>query len=98
MNERRTAFMRLRWPRPCALNHSSTSVSTRKWIEDLLGGMTTRAFSQKSSSSSNVGASGLVLVSPRALISFNSAREYLLVSSSAFAIFTYLPPADNSHD
>ena len=42
MNERNTAFMRLRWPRPCALNHSSTSVSTRKWMEDLpRGGITT---------------------------------------------------------
>jgi hypothetical protein len=30
MNERKTAFMRLKCPRPCALNHSRTSVSTRK--------------------------------------------------------------------
>ncbi len=40
---RKTAFMRVRWPSACFLNHSNTSLSMRRWTEVLPLGMATRA-------------------------------------------------------
>ena len=65
--DRKTAFMRVRWPPPCLLNHSNTSLSMRRCTEVLPLGMTTRARFQKSSPTA--GASGAltrVSLAPRA--------------------------------
>jgi hypothetical protein len=66
---------------PAALNHSSASVSIRRWIEDLPRGVITmRALSQKPASSESTGASPRVSVSPRSCISRSSSKKYFLVS------------------
>jgi hypothetical protein len=94
--DRRTAFIRVRWPRPCALNHSSTSVSTLKCTEALFGGMMTFAVRQKSSSTWRLGASARVVVRPAARFSRSSSSEYRLISS--LAIFIDFPRADYAPD
>src|SRR2546430_827281 len=87
--------MRVRYPFPCCLNHSTTSVSTRKdtGVLPLPSGMTIRALRQKCSSSSISGASARVRVSPRSCLACNSSSEYRLISS--FAMVAYLPCADH---
>jgi hypothetical protein len=94
--DRRTAFIRVRWPRPCALNHSSTSVSTLKCTEALFGGMMTFAVRQKSSSTWRLGASARVVVRPAARFSRSSSSEYRLISS--LAIFIDFPRAHYAPD
>src|SRR5215472_10446866 len=54
--------------------------------------MATRAWRQNSSSSSSVGASGLVRVSPRSRIARSSSSEYRRIAS--FAIVSYFPGTD----
>src|SRR5208282_4008579 len=78
--DRKTAFMRVRWPSPCLLNHSNTSLSTRRCTEVLALGITTRARFQKPSPTA--GASGAltrVLLAPRAAFLLIALREYLTV-------------------
>jgi len=78
--DRKTAFMRVRWPSPCLLNHSNTSLSRRKCTEALPLGMTTRARFQKSAPTA--GASGAltrVLLAPRAAFLLIALSEYLTV-------------------
>src|ERR1035441_7174797 len=72
--------MRVRWPSPCSLNHSNTSLSTRRWTDVLPGGITIRARFQKPLPTG--GASGAlvrVLLAPRETLLLIALSEYLTV-------------------
>ena len=60
---RKTAFMRVRWPLPCDLNHFRTSRSSRNVTGDLpaFGGRTNRALRKNSSSSSGTSEKSMSL-------------------------------------
>src|ERR1700683_66167 len=96
--ERRTAFIRVRWPSPCFLNHSNTSLSTRKCTDVFPGGMTTRARFQKSAPKGDAsGALARVLLAPREIFLLIALREYLAVVSFC-VISISLSCADNAHN
>jgi len=72
--------MRVRWPLPCALNHSTTSLSRRRCTEVFPVGMTTRAdFQNSGPRESASGASARVGSSPRSRRPWISLRECLTI-------------------
>jgi len=88
--------MRVRWPLPRALNHSTTSLSRRRWTEVLPLGMTTRADFQKSAPrDSPRGALRRVLSAPRSRRASTSLREYLAIVDFFF-IFARSLGADDA--
>jgi len=90
--------MRVRWPAPCLLNHSNTSLSMRRCTEVLPLGMTTRARFQKSSPTAGAsGALARVLLAPRAAFLLSALSEYLTVVF--FCVITVcFPCADDADD
>src|SRR5208282_3173447 len=96
--DRNTAFMRVRWPSPCLLNHSKTSLSMRRCTEVLPLGITTRARFQKSSSTAGAsGALARVLLAPRAAFLLIALSEYLTIVF--FCVITVcFPRADDADD
>jgi hypothetical protein len=87
--------MRVRCPFPLALNHSTTSLSRRRWTEVFPAGMTTRAFFQKSASRDSAsGASRLVLSSPRSrMVDFSFISARFLGADDADKVFS--PPGED---
>src|SRR5258708_4316909 len=72
--------MRVRCPSPCLLNHSNTSLSTRRCTDVFPGGMTTRARFQKSSPPGAAsGESARVLLAPRESFLLTALSEYLTI-------------------
>src|SRR5258707_11125505 len=72
--------MRVRCPSPCFLNHSKTSLSTRRCTDVLPGGTTTRArFQNLESSFGPSGASARVSSLPCAICCLISVSVYLTV-------------------
>src|SRR5579863_10764593 len=72
--------MRVRWPSPCFLNQSNTSLSMRRWTEVLPAGITIRARFQKLPPSRTAsGASFRVLLAPRESLRLIPLSEYFTV-------------------
>src|SRR5229473_4670822 len=89
--------MRVRCPSPCLLNHSNTSLSTRRWTDVFPGGMTTRARFQKSSPTGAAsGESARVLLAPRESFLLTALSEYLTVVF--FCVTPVCPPCADDAD
>src|SRR5580658_1870183 len=88
--------MRVRWPSPCSLNHSNTSLSTRRWTDVLPGGIRIRARFQKPLPRGGAsGAVARVLLAPRETFLLIVLSEYLTVVF--FCVTAVCPPcADNA--
>src|SRR6266852_5944320 len=87
--------MCVRCPSPCFLNHSKTSLSTRRCTEVLPGGTTTRArFQNLESSLGPSGALVLVLSLPCAICFLISLNLYLTVVGF-LVMLVGLPCADD---
>lgn len=83
--------MRVRCPLPCARNHSTTSLSRRRWTEVFPQGTTTRAdFQNSAPSDSASGAALLVRSSPRARRAPISLGECLTIVDFPFILNRFL--------
>ena len=87
--------MRVRCPLPLVLNHSTTSLSRRRWTEVFPPGITTRALLQKSTPRDSAsGASGLVLSSPRSRMALIWSEERRTVVDLSFISARFLGTDD----